>query len=183
MEKIFITGTGRCGTTFLIKLFTFLEFDTGYTKDNYTKDIASNCNSGMERFYNEKYYILKNPTFIQDIQKIIEDKSIIIKSVIIPIRDFKLSALSRVKYGTGKNGGLWCATDEQSQIQHYEKMMSSYIYYMTKYDINTIFIDFDKMIIDKQYLFDKIKYILDEKNISFDHFSTVYDDVSLTCKV
>lgn len=39
MEKILITGTGRCGTTFLIKLFTFLEFDTGYSKYNYTSFI------------------------------------------------------------------------------------------------------------------------------------------------
>ena len=35
MEKILITGTGRCGTTFLIKLFSFLDFDTGYNRDNY----------------------------------------------------------------------------------------------------------------------------------------------------
>jgi hypothetical protein len=34
-EKILITGTGRCGTTFLIKLFTFLGFDTGFDKTNY----------------------------------------------------------------------------------------------------------------------------------------------------
>ena len=53
---------------------------------------------------------------------------------------------------------------------------------MTKYNISTIFIDFDKMINDKQYLFDKLKNILDEKNITFDLFSTIYDKVSLTSK-
>ena len=183
MEKILITGTGRSGTTFLIKLFSFLEYDTGYNKENYTKSIAKNCNSGMEKNYTEKNYILKNPTFIHNIQKIIEDKSIIIKYIIIPIRDYKLSALSRVKHGgTRVSGGLWSATDEQSQIQFYEKIISNYIYYMTKYDINTIFIDFDKMISDKKYLFDKIKNILDEKDIQFEHFSSIYDEVSLTCK-
>jgi hypothetical protein len=51
---------------------------------------------------------------------------------------------------------------------------------MTKYDINTIFIDFDKMISDKKYLFDKIKSILDEKNIGFEDFCKVYDEVTLT---
>lgn len=34
-DKIYITGIGRCGTTFLIKLFSFLNFDTGYNKENY----------------------------------------------------------------------------------------------------------------------------------------------------
>ena len=49
MEKILITGTGRCGTTFLIKLFSFLDFNTGYNRNNYKLSIYSNCNSGMER--------------------------------------------------------------------------------------------------------------------------------------
>jgi hypothetical protein len=53
---------------------------------------------------------------------------------------------------------------------------------MTKYDINTVFIDFDKMISDKKYLFYKIKSILDEKNIDFDLFCNVYDEVSVTSK-
>ena len=30
--------------------------------------------------------------------------------------------------------------------------MSNYVYYMTKYDINTIFIDFDRIVNDKIYL-------------------------------
>ena len=53
---------------------------------------------------------------------------------------------------------------------------------MTKYEINTIFINFDKMINDKIYLFNKIKSILDEKNIDFELFCNVYDEVSLTSK-
>lgn len=57
MEKILITGTGRSGTTFLIKLFSFLNFNTGYNKNNYKQYISNNCNSGMERNYKENYYI------------------------------------------------------------------------------------------------------------------------------
>ncbi len=150
MEKILITGTGRCGTTFLIKMFSFFEFNTGYNRQNYSKFIASNCNSGMERSYKENYYILKNPTFISEIKKIIEDKSIKIKTIIIPIRMFELSAISRVNNGKKVSGGLWNATDKQSQIKYYENIMSNYIYFMTKYDINTIVIDFDRLLSDKK---------------------------------
>ncbi len=53
MEKILITGTGRCGTTFLIKLFSFLDFNTGYNRDNYNSSISVNCNSSMERSYKD----------------------------------------------------------------------------------------------------------------------------------
>jgi len=181
MDKILITGTGRCGTTFLIKLFSFLEFDTGFNKDNYKSSIFTNCNSGMERIYIEPYYILKNPNFILNIETIIKDKNINVKKVIIPIRDYKLSAVSRVKYGNNP-GGLLYAKNIQSQILFYNEIISNYVYFMTKYDINTIFIDFDRMITDPNYLFDKLKCILDEKNIDFDLFSKIYNEVSITSK-
>ena len=181
MEKILITGTGRCGTTFLIKLFSFLDFNTGYDRNNYKLSISSNCNSGMERSYKDNYNVLKNPLFIADIENISKDTSIKIKNVIIPIRDLKISAKSRVTYGE-QDGGLWNAKDELSQIDFYKNILTNYLIISTKYDINTIFIDFDKMINDKIYLFNKLKNILDEKNIDLEIFSRVYDEVSLSSK-
>ena len=181
MEKILITGTGRCGTTFLIKLFSFLDFNTGYNRNNYKTHIYSECNSGMERKYTENFSILKSPTFMCDIEKILQDTSVIIKTIIIPIRDLKMSAISRVNLDN-LNGGLWNASDELSQIQYYKDILTNYLCFMTKYDINTIFIDFDKMINDKGYLFNKIKSILHEKSIDFETFSNVYNEVSFTSK-
>jgi len=181
MDKILITGTGRCGTTFLIKLFSFLEFDTGFDKDTYKNFIFQVCKSGMEKPYNSKFYIVKAPSFMANIDTIVKDKSIRIKTVIVPLRDFKSAALSRVKLEK-RNGGLWNATDEASQIEYYKDILTNYICVATKHDINTIFIDFDTMITDKRYLFNKLKCILDEKQIDFETFSTTYDDVALTCK-
>ena len=181
MEKILITGTGRCGTTFLIKLFSFLGLNTGYNRDNYTKYIHSNCNSGMERGYKKNFYILKNPKFMTHIETIVEDKSLVIKTVLIPLRDLNECAESRVKHDKTA-GGLWNANDKFSQIQYFKDILTNYIFVMNKYDINTIFIDFDKMINDKTYLFNKFKSILDENNIDFETFSNVYDEVSQTSK-
>ena len=135
----------------------------------------------MERSYKENYYIIKNPYIINNIKNIAQDTSITIKYVIIPIRDLQMSANSRVKHGKNP-GGLWCAKDKLSQIDFYKNILTNYIIISTKYDINTIFIDFDKMINDKIYLFNKLKNILDEKNIDLEIFSCVYDEVSLTCK-
>lgn len=181
MDKILITGTGRCGTTFLIKLFTFLNFDTGFTKENYYSSISKNCNSGMEKKYNENYYILKNPTFMRNIEYIAKDTSIKIKYVIIPVRDLVASAKSRVKHGH-QDGGLWNAKDEFTQIKFYKDIIANYISVSTKYEINTIFIDFDKMVTEPSYLFNKIRHILDEENISFETFLSTYNDVSATSK-
>lgn len=183
IEKTLITGTGRCGTTLLIKLFSFLNFDTGFNKENYKSFISNKCNSGMERHYTENYSILKNPKFIVNIEHILNDKkNISIKNVIIPIREYKLSAASRKKNGDYADGGLWCANNVQEQIIFYNKIMANYNYFMTKYDINTIFINFDKMINDKLYLFNKLKCLFDEKNITFELFSDTYDEVTGTSK-
>ena len=170
-ERILITGTGRCGTTFLLKLFSFLQYDTGYSKENYKNNIHDNCNSGMERHYKENFYILKNPNFIVNINHIIHDKDITIKNVIIPIREYNDAALSRLRHGKNP-GGLWRANGLEVQILFYRRIISDYIYFMTRYNINTTFIDFDEMISNKKYLFDKLKPILDEKNIKFEFFLT-----------
>mgnify|MGYP003660093651 CR=1 FL=1 len=207
MEKILITGTGRSGTTFLIKLFSFLGYDTGYDRNNYGNFLYQPCNSGMEKSYKDNHYIMKSPEFIENIESIVNDESVSIKQVIIPIRDYELSAKSRVKNSTHvacvlqrrefdhmsreskrtiiteqSPGGLWRAKSEKEQVIFYRKIISNYMYFMTKYDISTIFLDFDRLVKDKIYLFDKLRDILDEKNIKFDSFSEVYDEVSLTSK-
>jgi hypothetical protein len=181
MEKILITGTGRCGTTFLIKIFSFLKFNTGYTQDNYKQSIFLNCNSGMENSCNNEFYIVKNPKFIENIVNIMKNTTVKIKLVIIPIRDYKESALSRVKNGVSE-GGLWNAVDVTTQIEFYNKIMADYVYHMTKNEINTLFLDFDKMVTDKIYLFEKLKFILNEHNINFELFSDVFDEVTLISK-
>jgi hypothetical protein len=181
MEKIYITGTGRCGTTFLIKLFSFLGLDTGFNKSNYAEYISKNCNSGMEKAYNKNFTFIKNPAIIQNISTIVRDTSIRIKAIIIPIRDYELSAESRLAHKK-MNGGLWCATDKKTQIDFYNKLMANYVYTMTKYDLHTVFLDFDKMVSDKQYVFDKLKFIMDEYTIDFTMFSNAYDEASETSK-
>jgi hypothetical protein len=184
MEKILITGTGRCGTTFLIKLFSFLDFDTGFSRENYSQFIFKDCNSGMEKGMDQPNYIIKSPEYFEKIDKVFEifkKENITIKQVIIPIRNYSEAAISRVSHKNNK-GGLWNANNGKEQILFYHKIVANYIFYMTKYEINTLFLDFDKMVNDKKYLFEKLKHILDEKNIGFDIFSNVYDEVTLTSK-
>lgn len=53
---------------------------------------------------------------------------------------------------------------------------------MTKYEINTIFLDFDMMIKSKSYLYNKLASLFEENNISFEFFSLMYDEASLSSK-
>ena len=133
----------------------------------------------MEHDITASPYIIKNPCFLRDIDKIVTNPLIKIKLVIIPLRDFTQSAKSRVSHGSGA-GGLWDASNLEEQIKFYEKIMSNYRTVMTTHRINTIVLDFDQMIRDKHYLFEKLKVVLDEKQINFQEFSNVYDEVTIT---
>jgi hypothetical protein len=177
MEKILISGTGRCGTTFLNLIFSFLQFDTGF-QDYPERYIDEVCRAGLEldfknELLNKNYYIIKDPTLLGKIDEFY-DYGFKIKFMIIPIRSFKESAISREKL-KNKGGGLTygCITSIDQET-HYEKQISLYIQSMVKYDIPTIFIDFKKMTTSSQYLYNKIKIILDEKSVSFEDFDRAY---------
>lgn len=178
-KKILITGTGRCGTTFLIKLFTFLGFDTGFDKKNFSKFIFKNCNAGMEKDIKVNHHVIKSPYFIENIENIIKEYDI--EQVIIPLRNYSDSAKSRVK-NKKKTGGLWNANNEEEQLCFYHKIIANYVYHMTVHQIPTIFIHFERMIIDSQYLFDILQPILHHHHISFDDFLIAYQEASQSSK-
>jgi len=134
----------------------------------------------MELSINSSHRVLKNPVFINNIKSIVENTNVKLQLIIIPIRDYDEAAKSRERLGATP-GGLWHANDFATQKVYYHNIISEYLYYMTKYNINTLFLSFEKMVSDKKYLFEKLENILKEKNINFEKFSIVYDEVSKTC--
>lgn len=168
-RKVYITGTGRSGTTFLIILLTHLNMNTGFKPGTFVTAIDKKCNSGMEKNFNSPPYIIKSPHFMQTFHKIIE--TVDIDQVIIPIRNYEDSAESRERFGNGA-GGLWGAKNKGEQVTFYHKIMAEYLLWMTRYDIPTIFIDFDRMVTSSEYLYEKLKPIL--KDITYDVFKVAY---------
>lgn len=179
MEKILITGTGRCGTTFLIKLFTFLGFDTGFDSSTYRHHIHGLSNSGMEMDARAGHEVIKNPCIMRTIEDVVRDVKI--KCVIIPIRDYEPAARSRVRLGNGP-GGLLGAHDLASQILFFHANMANYLRSMVRHEINTIFLDFDRMVSDVSYLRNKLKSLTDEKHITDETFEDAYNFASRTSR-
>lgn len=180
--KVIISGTGRCGTTFLMMLFTFLGFDTGFTKQNFKAHVDSTSRAGMETKLNTPHYIVKNPQFIEeDYLKYIINNNIPVKYFIIPIRKYSESAESRANLKTPL-GGLWKANTKESQELFYDKLMSTFLFYSVKNDFNVIFLDFERMTKNKKYLYEMLLPILKEKTISFEKFSIEYDECSVHAK-
>jgi hypothetical protein len=171
-SKVYVTGTGRSGTTFLMVLFTYLGLDTGYTPD--TIQIYKSCSAGMERNYSDVPYIIKDPNIILKIDEIVREFNI--DHVFIPVRDYDDAAVSRVNLRGGP-GGLWHAGNFEEQRLFYFKIMAEYLFFMTKYDIPTTFISFERMVSSPEYLYDKLGFVLG--GVGFDEFKVAYDSASV----
>lgn len=182
-EKVMVTGTGRCGTTLIIKIFSFVGMNTGYTLEDYTDGIDTGCNAGMERPVMSRFTVLKNPLFLSLVPNILEE--IRIKYMIVPIRDYVASAESRKRHTEmGLKGGGFVngAKDIESQVVLYNKAMAKFVLDITKYDVPTIFLDFDRMISDRKYVWNKLKPVFDDFKVSEEEFNKAYTIANETSK-
>jgi len=92
-----ITGTGRAGTTFLVKLLTNLGLDTGFTPNDLITKTDPIAHAGLEHDIRRASspYIIKNPAFCDISHEIFARDDIAIDHIFIPIRDLTAAADSR----------------------------------------------------------------------------------------
>lgn len=177
MKTIIITSTGRSGTTFLMLIYSYLGFHTGFNENNFDSYVYQTCNSGLERGkeFIGRYEAIKSPSFLNKMDEI---NLQYVSWVVIPIRDFQKAAKSREFY-TNQAGGLignaknWC-----EQMTVFDNMIAKYLQDMVKFDIPTIFLDFEKMTQSVEYLFNKITPTF-TKQISFEKFQDCYQKASM----
>lgn len=170
-KKILVTGTGRSGTTFLMRLFTYLNMKTGIKIKEIDKSIDPSCNSGIELGYTDKIDIVKNIAATRGLDFFCKEFDI--EYVIVPIRDYEEAAKSREFFKNSSGGLLWGATDYKSQMTEYYKSIAILVKDIVKHDLKTTFLDFEKMTKNKEYLYKKLEHIL--PNIDFDSFCKSYD--------
>jgi len=157
-EKILITSTGRSGTTFVTLLYIFLNQDVNFTKETYQQELSkfyiTNC--GLEGDYTSESTVIKNPNFLYKIAEI--QKYTKIKHIVFPWRNFVQSAISRAYISQmTPNGGLWNATDIESQLAFYKKVYKIFLFDTTRYKIPVIYLDFEKLIRDPYYVYQSLK--------------------------
>ena len=125
-KKIFITGTGRCGTTFLVRLFTLAGFYTGF-KEEIIFGTEASFNPGLEHPWYALQApiscpaVLKSPSYMENVVNVLNHPPPWahpyvpaaatggrkwIESFIVPVRDFREAAESR-----WRRGGITAAFD------------------------------------------------------------------------
>lgn len=157
MSKVIITGTGRAGTSFLVRLLTLLGEDTGFTKDD---DIIPQLRAGLEHkldWHSAKSLrqgprIIKKPLLSLSLKEVME-QGLNVEAVIIPVRDIDEVVESRKTSGTNWMGNK---TKKKSM-----EMLYQAIYACTSTDTPVILMDFDKMVTDGVYCHKKLNQVFD----------------------
>lgn len=112
--RVVISGTGRSGTTFLVRLLTALGVDTGYVPDTtgwYLDEVGGFSGSGTSLGGLERHpragwkrerlgalpYVVKDPRLCYALEPLIDAGTFRVEVLLYPSRDLVPAALSRIR--------------------------------------------------------------------------------------
>jgi hypothetical protein len=98
-RHLIIAGTGRAGTSFLVRYLTELGLDTTLARNGDRSNWNSEANAGLEDlpvFGNDLPYVIKSPWIGECLEQILTDAQLKIDAFIVPVRDLVETATSRV---------------------------------------------------------------------------------------
>jgi hypothetical protein len=166
IHKVIISGTGRSGTTFLVRLLTELGLDTGIVKRNWDRKYYEHCNAGLEHDLLDPKtpYIVKNPSLCETLPSILATGRFVIDHAYIPIRELGDATASRVSVG-GSNGsvpgGLLSTSDPGQQRAVLAEMFHGIVHTLVANEIPVTFILFPRMVQDADYTRRSLAFLLD----------------------
>ena len=167
-RHVVIAGTGRAGTTLLVKILTRAGMDTGFTEADLenTDPIAM---AGLERDLRDfdSPTIVKNPLFWEMAEEIFLTNPRKVRHVIIPIRRLEQAAGSRVRvhelnvsrFGIPESetnkiaGGLTATSNLHEQEVVLGRKLVDLIRVCNRYRVPYSFVNFPEFATDHEYLF------------------------------
>ena len=159
-SHILISGTGRAGTTFLVRLLGELGEDIGFA--NPEQQIDSICHAGLEvdLLSAPMPRVVKSPYACDKLAVALERKLYKIDHCFVPMRDLFSAAesrrrISRLHGNSGSNqmlGGIWDAEKPEEQ----ENVLANKFYHLmltlARYSVPLTLLDFPRFVNDVEYL-------------------------------
>jgi hypothetical protein len=161
--KIVITGTGRAGTTLLVQVLTDLGLDTGFSPDAPIDDsVHAGLETGIEA--PDAPRIVKNPNLSRRLGSLLDEGTVTIEHVIIPVRDLDVAAASRVRntgYGADLHtfGGLFGTARATRQREALALVFYELLYTVARYDLPHTLLLFPRFAEDWEYLHRKLAFL------------------------
>jgi len=176
-HKVIITGTGRTGTTFLVRLLTELGLDTGITQKNWEKKFYPEANAGLEFDLLDPVtpYIVKNPALCETLPAALATGRFIIDHAYIPIRELGDAAASRIRNG-GQHGsapgGLWKTDDPSQQRAVLAEDFHRLVHVLVEREIPFTFLHFPRLVEDPVYAYRQLAYLV--QGVPWDAFHAAF---------
>ena len=179
-NKILITGTGRTGTSILVKLFTYLGMDTGFTNEEINielnKDLNKKANAGLEKGdLNQDIRIHKAPCFAERIDEILSNHAV--EHVIIPIRNLKHTAKSRENLSPDCGGFFGDCKTYKEQMIYNAMLLHNLIESLERNQINYTMLHFPKFLYEYKILYTKLEWLFAEYDVTPHKYATTMDAI------
>ncbi|SCB51046.1 hypothetical protein [Rhizobium lusitanum] len=203
-HHLLIAGTGRAGTSFLVRYLSALGLDTGFKPDDKSQAWEANANAGLERLPlvepNENLpYVLKSPWSGEYIDEILASNRFSFDAIIIPMRDLVEAASSRSilehrhlhqhigwmadrldatwEVFAYTPGGIIYSLNPLDQARLLAIGFHRLVHSAAKAGIPLIFPVFPRMVEDWSYLYETLKPILPD-TITAEAAKSVHDQVA-----
>jgi len=189
-HHLFIAGTGRAGTSFLVRYLAELGLETHIARHG-SGDWSERASAGFEDLpmpagNDQLPYVVKSPWLTECIDSVLADPAIRIDAVVIPVRSLAEAATSRTvleRQATHANiplmtrlerpwqnsgitpGGVVFSLDPVDQARLLAVGFHILVEQLVQHDIPIILLDFPRFIQDWRYLF---KYLHPHLPIHFE---------------
>jgi hypothetical protein len=98
-NHLVIAGTGRAGTSFLVRYLTELGLDTTLARNRNRAEWDAEANAGLETLLvpgNDLPYVVKSSWISEYVDRVLSEKQFRIDAFIVPVRDLVEAATSRI---------------------------------------------------------------------------------------
>jgi hypothetical protein len=206
-HHLLISGAGRAGTSFLVRYLAGMGLET-HLAIHKEGEWFEEANAGLEDLpisnpHMRLPYVVKSPWFCEFIDSVLQNSSILIDGVIIPVRDLAEAAASRVilelqsihklhpfmaeldhTWETWGNtpGGVVFSLNPTDQARLLAVWLYRLVERLTKADVPFVLLSFPRLIEDADYLFEKLRTFL-PSDATVENARVVHERIADTTKV
>ncbi len=181
-RHLIIAGTGRAGTTFLVRYLSAMGLDTHISRHGNEAQLDEAAQAGLEDFplgpdADDLPYVIKNPMLYEFVDQVLTSEKIKLDGVIIPVRNLREATSSRLilerrsmyehlpwlgfmdkAWDTVGNvpGGLIFSLNALDEARTLSMGLHLLIERLVQANVPMVFLNFPRIITDAGYLFEKL---------------------------
>ena len=183
-SHILISGTGRAGTTFLVRLLGELGEDIGFLNPEQSIDPISHAGLEIDLLTIPLPRVIKSPFACEKLAVALERKLYKVDHCLVPMRDLFAAAesrrrINRIHGNSDSNqwsGGIWDAEKPEEQENALAHKLYSLMLTLAQYSIPLTLLGFPRLVNDGEYLWKCLSPVF--PRIKESNFSSVFANLA-----